>query len=431
MWKPRQGRVNAHQSGKRESSPSCPIPQSITVVRRPHLSSSRHHHRETTSELPAPDRRPKDSIRAPVDSSRRPEYRPVALLLLRRCIIGQCTAHRPQPLWHAIHDRHPDPDTHRHFQPHPPRTTTLRLQLAPAHDGIPQQQQQRRPSRPLATDGHGQAGRGDDGAVPPGAQQQTHDRAHITLPVTLVFASAARLRHTATAAVAGGPPDVCVPQEYPARARGATRCPLPPLQEHVALALEHARAMGEPWPARRGPPRHPARADLQRGRGGEPDLAGRSREHVCGQEGCLGLPRLRRPGTPALVQAVVLLVGQQPGVFAMLLANRRRRHHPANAGRASTRRQPGRGLSVFARRLRQLRALPTIQRRLRPAADAERPMWRVGQLLQHALPRRRIKSALGLERRGPRLDRSLLCAPEAMGSRRRLRRGVGQAPVIH
>jgi hypothetical protein len=33
MWKPRQGRVNAHESGKRESSPSCPVPQSITLVR--------------------------------------------------------------------------------------------------------------------------------------------------------------------------------------------------------------------------------------------------------------------------------------------------------------------------------------------------------------------------------------------------------------
>jgi hypothetical protein len=86
---------------------------------------------------------------------------------------------------------------------------------------------------------------------------------------------------------------------------------------------------------------------------------------------------------------------------------------------------------MLARGLQELRALPTIQRRIRPLANPQRSMRRVGQLLQHALPRCRVKSTLGVERRGPRLDRSLLCAPQAMGPRRRLRRGMGQAPVIH
>ena len=33
MRKPRQGRVNPPACGKRESSSSCPVPQSITLVR--------------------------------------------------------------------------------------------------------------------------------------------------------------------------------------------------------------------------------------------------------------------------------------------------------------------------------------------------------------------------------------------------------------
>lgn len=189
--------------------------------------------------------------------------------------------------------------------------------------------------------------------------------------------------------------------------------------------------MGEPWTPRRGSSRHPTGADLQRGRGGEPNIAGRGREHGCRQEGRLGLPRLRCPRTPPMVQAILLLVGQQPAVLAMLLTNRRRWHHSTTTRRASPWRQPGRGLPMLPRGLQKLRALPTIQRRIRPAANTQRPMWRVGQLLQHALPRCRLKSTLGLERRGPRLDRSLLCAPQAMGTRRRLRRGMGQAPVIH
>jgi hypothetical protein len=83
--------------------------------------------------------------------------------------------------------------------------------------------------------------------------------------------------------------------------------------------------MGEPRTTRRGPSRHPARADLQRGRRGEPNTAGRGREH--GKEGCLGLPRLRRPRTPPMVQAILLLLGQQPAMLAMLLTNRCRWHH--------------------------------------------------------------------------------------------------------
>ena len=79
----------------------------------------------------------------------------------------------------------------------------------------------------------------------------------------------------------------------------------------------------------------------------------------------------------------------------------------------------------------ELRALPPLQRRIRPPADSQRPVRRVGQLLHHALPGCWIESPLGLECRGPRMDRSLLSTPQAMGTRRRLRRGLGQAPVIH
>jgi hypothetical protein len=55
----------------------------------------------------------------------------------------------------------------------------------------------------------------------------------------------------------------------------------------------------------------------------------------------------------------------------------------------------------------------------------------VGQLLQHALPRCGITRALGVERRGPRLDRGLLGAPQAMGPRRPVRGDLGQAKTLH
>lgn len=91
----------------------------------------------------------------------------------------------------------------------------------------------------------------------------------------------------------------------------------------------------------------------------------------------------------------------------------------------------GRVLPVFEPCLRRLRTLPPVQRCVAAAPDPARPVRRVGQLLQHAVPGGRWPCAVGVECRGPRLDGGLLNAPEAVGARRRLRGGLGQPAVVH
>jgi hypothetical protein len=118
--------------------------------------------------------------------------------------------------------------------------------------------------------------------------------------------------------------------------------------------------VGESRPARRSSARRAARADLQRGRGREPDPAGRGRESRRGQEGRLGLPGLRGASPTAMVQALVLLVGQQPALQPLPLAHGRHGHYRAAARRTGPRRHPGRGLPMLARRLQELRTIPAV-----------------------------------------------------------------------
>ena len=109
MWKPRQGRVNPSICGKRESSSSCPIPQSITLVRTcpTHDSTTyrRPHPSPSAVEPPAREKETASSLRA-----HEPQNSQNICLWLSRCcaaaIIGLCTAN-PQPVDHAIHQRHP------------------------------------------------------------------------------------------------------------------------------------------------------------------------------------------------------------------------------------------------------------------------------------------------------------------------------------
>ncbi len=92
---------------------------------------------------------------------------------------------------------------------------------------------------------------------------------------------------------------------------------------------------------------------------------------------------------------------------------------------------PRRTVPVLERKLRRLRALPTLRRRMAPTPDETRPVRRVGQLLHHALPSHGRPGPLGVERRGSCLDRGLLGAPEAMGPRRCLRGGLGQPEAVY
>jgi hypothetical protein len=107
MWKPRQGRVNADQSGKRESSPSCPVPQSITLVRtRPvhdTTATSRRENRLCSAGQPPRRRR--------ATRARRQQQLPR---------IPACGSRAAAPLHHrAVHCQSarytpPTPVTHRH-----------------------------------------------------------------------------------------------------------------------------------------------------------------------------------------------------------------------------------------------------------------------------------------------------------------------------
>ena len=89
--------------------------------------------------------------------------------------------------------------------------------------------------------------------------------------------------------------------------------------------------MGEPWLAGRGSASGASGADLQRGRRGEPDSAGRGRQSRRRQKGRLGLPGLRCPRPAAMVQALLLPMGQQPAVFKVLLAHSSSRPHAATS----------------------------------------------------------------------------------------------------
>jgi hypothetical protein len=236
----------------------------------------------------------------PAVEGRLPEYRPPStgpLLRLahpRRLCSPSPTAVNT-PTAHAAHapTRHP-----------PPAPRTLRPTLATPHHGS---LTRRRASAP-GPDGQRQDGHRTDGALSQRPQHKASQRNHIAITVPLRIASTARLWHAA-AAVDERPADVLVHPQHPPDARSAPRRPLTALPQHAALAVRPAYAVGEPRAARRGPPRRASRADLQRGRGGEPDPAGRGRESRRWQEGRLGLPRLRSPRTAAMVQALVLLVG--------------------------------------------------------------------------------------------------------------------------
>lgn len=123
-------------------------------------------------------------------------------------------------------------------------------------------------------------------------------------------------------------------------------------------------------------------------------------------------------------------MGQQPGLPGMLVPNNSTGQDGANTRRERLRRPHRRTLPMLQPLLRSVRAIPTIQRCLAFVADAKGAVRRVGQLLQHALPCRGRSRALGVERRGPCLDRSLLGPPKEMGARGRLRRGMGQPPTL-
>lgn len=189
--------------------------------------------------------------------------------------------------------------------------------------------------------------------------------------------------------------------------------------------------MGKPWPSGRSTPGSAARTDLQRSRRGKPDSASRGREFGRRKEGSMGLPGLCGARALAMVQALVLQLGQQPCMLSVLLSHHRCWHGRATSRRTSPGCQPGRALQVLGRAMWCLRTISSIQRRICLAPDPKRTMWRMGQLLQHAVQSRRITGAMGMEQRRPRVDRGLFAPPEEMGPRRCLRRSLGQAPALH
>jgi hypothetical protein len=67
-------------------------------------------------------------------------------------------------------------------------------------------------------------------------------------------------------------------------------------------------------------------------------------------------------------------------------------------------------------RLPSIRAIPPIWRRLETASDQKRAIWRVGELLYDALPGHGRQGTVGMEQRGPRVDRGVLGTQEEMGS---------------
>ena len=127
MWKPRQGRVNPAELGKRESSSSCPIPQSITLVRTCPTYDSTTYRRPKPC-LPALHSRLQREKETFDFSSRPrpaefPEYLPVAISLLRRCHhrAVHCQSAACRPRYTPTTPRHPDTqhlNTHHRAQRH-------------------------------------------------------------------------------------------------------------------------------------------------------------------------------------------------------------------------------------------------------------------------------------------------------------------------
>lgn len=136
-------------------------------------------------------------------------------------------------------------------------------------------------------------------------------------------------------------------------------------------------------------------------------------------------------GPLQVVQAFVLHMGQQSPMPSMSVTDHCTRQDAAYARGKRLRCSTGGTVSMLRPKLRCLRAIPAVCRRVAPAPNTERPCWRMGQLLQYAVPRRRWPNQMGMERRGPRLDRGLFRTPATMGPRRRLRGSVGQPPPIH
>lgn len=132
-----------------------------------------------------------------------------------------------------------------------------------------------------------------------------------------------------------------------------------------------------------------------------------------------------------MVQAIILHLGQQPSMPRLPVAKHLPGHDGADAGRERARSASRRALPLLCPTLRCLREVSALRRRVVAAPDAPWPSRRVGQLLQHAVPRRRRKGAVGVERRGPRVDRGVLGAPPTMDPRRRVRRGLGQPAAVH
>lgn len=132
-----------------------------------------------------------------------------------------------------------------------------------------------------------------------------------------------------------------------------------------------------------------------------------------------------------MVQANVLLMGQQPTMYCLPVAQRRPGQDGTNTRRKRPRRSHRRTLPVLEPCVPCIRTLPPIQRCLAITPNPSWPLWRVGQLLQHALQGCRRPCAMGVECRRSCLDRSLLGTSEAMGPRGRLRRSVGQSTTLH
>ena len=125
MRKPRQGRVNTAQSGKRESSSSCPIPQSITLVRTcpTHDSTTyrRPHPSPSAVEPPAREKETASSLRA-----HEPQNSQNICLWLSRCCAAALSGC-------ALPIRSRSTTLYTHDTRHPPTTFLTRHHRAQRH----------------------------------------------------------------------------------------------------------------------------------------------------------------------------------------------------------------------------------------------------------------------------------------------------------
>lgn len=132
-----------------------------------------------------------------------------------------------------------------------------------------------------------------------------------------------------------------------------------------------------------------------------------------------------------MVPAVILHLGEQPPMPSLLVSHNRSGHDCTDTRGECLWRTSSRALSLLCRKLRYLRALPALRRCVATAANPQRPRRRVGQLLQHALPCIGRPCPMGLECRGPCVDRGLLGPAEAMDPCGCLRGSLGQPATLH